>query len=252
MKAPRGGFTLVELLIVIVIIGILVGILIIAGGPIMESARRLRCSSKLKNLQGIYMAYVTDHRRFPPLIRRDEYDFGDQDYNSLDEKENALVINEGRFDAGFGPLVWHRRITEPMHLVCPAVELSDWPWWRDSALADGDREDAKIIWNRNQPNPDPVALAEEARRGEDIGNVTTRACYCIRPYLYPHVLSQVEAEGIRAFMADNIGDPEMVEYRHEVGVNVAYLDGHIRFIEHEDLLKQVPVMELWEILDDAK
>ncbi|WP_044253986.1 DUF1559 domain-containing protein [Rhodopirellula sp. SWK7] len=50
MKTNRSGFTLVELLVVITIIGILMGLLIPAVNAARETARRNECSTKLKNL----------------------------------------------------------------------------------------------------------------------------------------------------------------------------------------------------------
>ncbi len=50
MKTNRSGFTLVELLVVITIIGILMGLLIPAVNAARETARRNQCSTQLKNL----------------------------------------------------------------------------------------------------------------------------------------------------------------------------------------------------------
>ncbi|TWU03944.1 DUF1559 domain-containing protein [Neorhodopirellula pilleata] len=50
MKTQRSGFTLVELLVVITIIGILMGLLIPAVNAARETARRNQCSTQVKNL----------------------------------------------------------------------------------------------------------------------------------------------------------------------------------------------------------
>ena len=50
MKNQRSGFTLVELLVVITIIGILMGLLIPVVNAARETARRNQCNTQIKNL----------------------------------------------------------------------------------------------------------------------------------------------------------------------------------------------------------
>jgi prepilin-type N-terminal cleavage/methylation domain-containing protein/prepilin-type processing-associated H-X9-DG protein len=65
LKHRTPGFTLVELLVVIGIIGVIVGLLLPAVQAVREAARRMQCQSHLKQLGLAAMNFESAHRRFP-------------------------------------------------------------------------------------------------------------------------------------------------------------------------------------------
>lgn len=70
----RFGFTLVELLVVITIIGILIALLLPAIQSARESARRSSCQNNLKQMGIAIQMYHQDHEIFPPgRFRRDQF-----------------------------------------------------------------------------------------------------------------------------------------------------------------------------------
>lgn len=69
-RLSKRGFTLVEMLVVIAIIGVLIALLLPAIQAAREAARRASCSVKLKNLATSLHTYHDNFQKFPPSAFR--------------------------------------------------------------------------------------------------------------------------------------------------------------------------------------
>ncbi len=68
VRQSDGGFTLIELLVVIAIIAILAAILFPVFSRARESAKRVSCTSNLKQIGGAVMMYVKDYNDHYPWL----------------------------------------------------------------------------------------------------------------------------------------------------------------------------------------
>jgi len=63
----RGGFTLVELMVVVGIIGVLVSIIVPGIAGVHRQAKAIACQSNEKNLYQACIMFVNDHKGFLPV-----------------------------------------------------------------------------------------------------------------------------------------------------------------------------------------
>jgi len=84
LQEDRGGFTIVELLIVIVVIGILAALVIVTYNGIQQKARDTERKTDIKAVQGHLEAYWADNAKYPTLTNVNDTTFRTNNFKGLD------------------------------------------------------------------------------------------------------------------------------------------------------------------------
>ena len=126
-KVRANGFTLVELLVSIAIIGILIGLLLPAVQAVRESARRMQCQNHLRQIGLALHNYHSAYRKLPPggLGVRPTIPDGKQMAWSamiLPFLEQSAVYEKINFDFAFDDLVNAEAASTPIATyLCPTT-----------------------------------------------------------------------------------------------------------------------------------
>jgi len=133
----RSGFTLVELLVVVTVIGILVGLLLPAVQAAREAARRTSCSNNLRQLGMAVQNYHSTHGCFPPTRFPQTGSYWSAQARMLPELEEEQIHSlVGFFEPPDSDANAAARETEIPTFLCPSdfnqMELGDpanFPGW---------------------------------------------------------------------------------------------------------------------------
>lgn len=144
MKRPSDGFTLVELLMVIAIVGVLLALLLPAVQAAREAVRRTDCQHRLKQIGLAVHSYAAAHQQLPPGSRLNSAKpVGNQTGNIATPfilwpfLEQQGLVDATKFDLGPVGQVWVRNesvLTKRVKVFnCPSEKAAFFvtPWRPD-------------------------------------------------------------------------------------------------------------------------
>jgi len=230
----KTGFTLIELLVVIAIIGILVGLLLPAVQQAREAARRISCSSNVRQLGVAMHSYMSANKKFPCQKIDDDTRYAASVAGSWTPGGKALfwfgevdytTDSNGTLDVTKGPLQPYFESNASV-LQCP--NFSE-PMLEEVKF--GDRIATAFGYN-TQLGPgsggyyDPSPYQDKAYRIRDVPESSRTVAFAETAMIYfgaPYGLR----EQLGGFSKPSTADP-VVHFRHGGGfANAVFVDGHV-------------------------
>lgn len=243
MDGPKHGFSLVELIVVISVIGLLVTLAVPAAGRAREKARQSKCSANLRSVALAAIAYSGEDRRgllipcHPTADQNERHDDGFYDYGGRTGSGSLLGGTVGPFGRTADTRPLNRLIESDAVYECPsdcglgaAVQYPDWPVW-DRAMETTPIASAvgTSYWGnavRVQSGRSPhYSFGVFLRRSSAIVHASETVLFYEAAALFNYLLTQNEPSRASFYSLGKAGwhgsDPRYV---------IAFCDGHVESV----------------------
>jgi len=222
VAASRRGFTMIEILVIIAILGFLVALIFPAYRNLASQGNTAKCTSNLRQIAGAALAWANENQgRLPDQTRWYSRSKGDQ---------LSLFPYLGFPDTGL-------QVLRDTVYTCPEFQrgfptaATPHRTYAINRYATGSHTADPADWDRTVQNSDPP---------QTLLGVRSPARMAFFMDGRPNTLEPRDTYSYRSYAAyDSVG-PDKTPHLHQDGLNVAFLDGHVEristaWIEQEQL-----------------
>ena len=133
MSADTRGFTLIEMLVVIAIIGLLAALLLPAISKVQKHAKKVKASSEVAQIAAAWKQYYAEYQHWPSMV--------DDEEPMMMVGDLAAILYSGSYDADDNP-----RRMRFMDFKTFSTETNPITPWAETGVSDADAADEEYFY----------------------------------------------------------------------------------------------------------